>query len=110
MHFTWIVDKPGPPGIPQFSDITDTSIKLTWTPPEDDGGTPIINYNIEYRLKDDVKWKKANDTTVSDTSFVVKRLKTGNEYVFRVSAENKVGVGPPSANTEPVCIKAPLGM
>ena len=105
-----VSDKPEAPGVPQFSDITDTSIKLTWTPPKDDGGTPITNYNIEYKAADEVKWRKANDTTVTDTSFIVRRLKTGSEYVFRVNAENKVGAGPAATNKESVIIKAPLGM
>ena len=104
-----ISDKPGPPGCPQFSDITDTSIKLSWTPPTDDGGSPITNYIVEYKLKDDTKWKIANESIVADCSYVVKRLRTDSEYVFRVSAENRVGAGPPSANTEPILIKAPLG-
>ncbi|XP_074642623.1 twitchin-like [Tubulanus polymorphus] len=102
-------DKPGPPGIPKCSEITDTSIKLSWTPPENDGGAPILNYVIEYKLKDGKTWKQANvDVTVAETTYTVKGLKTDSEYVFRVSAENKVGRGPPAMNSEPVNIKAPL--
>ena len=109
MVWCLLPDKPGPPGIPQFSEVTDTSIRLTWTPPEDDGGAPITNYVIEYKLKDGKTWTQANDETVADTTFIVKRLKTDSEYVFRVSAVNKVGQGPPSQNTPAQLIKAPLG-
>ncbi|XP_064646233.1 titin-like [Lineus longissimus] len=101
-------DKPGPPGIPSFSEITDTSVRVTWSPPEDDGGSPITNYNLEYKAVDGKKWAPASIDKMADTSLVVKRLKKDQEYLFRVCAENKVGTGPFSQNKEPIKIVAPL--
>jgi titin len=99
-------DKPGPPGIPEFSEVTDTSVKVTWTPPEDDGGAPIKNYHLEYSTG--TKWTPASLDVLTDTYLVAKRLKTDGEYQFRVCAENKVGSGPYSMNKKSINIKAPL--
>ena len=101
-----IADKPGPPGIPEFSEVTDTSVKVTWTPPENDGGAPIKNYHLEYSTG--AKWTPATVDIITDTYMVVRRLKTDGEYQFRVCAENKVGSGPYSQNKSPIKIKAPL--
>ena len=38
---------PGAPGAPAVSEIRATSCKLTWAPPERDGGAPITAYTVE---------------------------------------------------------------
>jgi titin len=93
-------DLPGRPGIPAYSRVTDNSIHLNWTPPEDDGGTPIFNYVIEYRLKGAPSWTRANKDKVPELEYTVKDLKTDKLYEFRIRAENKVGVGEPSQSTK----------
>jgi titin len=45
---------------------------------------------------------KANKDTVAETQYTVKSLKKDTNYEFRVSAENKAGVGPASDPTSPV--------
>ncbi|XP_023933258.1 titin isoform X1 [Lingula anatina] len=99
--------KPGKPGKPEVSDITKSSVTLTWTEPEDDGGAPISNYVIEYKMKSSVRWTKVPEK-VSDTTHTVTGLKEDSEYEFRVSAENKAGVGEPSPVSEPVIVKEPV--
>lgn len=42
--------------------------------------------------------------------FRVKGLPTKKKYKFRVLAENLAGPGKPSAETDPVLIKDPIGM
>lgn len=104
------IDKPGKSGKPNISDITKDSVILAWSPPESDGGTPITNYIIEFKMKATTKWAKANiDDVVTDTMYTVRELKEGKEYMFRVTAENKVGAGPPSDATDSVLIKEPVG-
>lgn len=66
----------------------DGSPTLTWTEPEDDGGTRIIRYIIEYRTYDSFDWRlleKINRRKISIPTF-----KSSN-YHLRISAENEVG-------------------
>ena len=105
------IDKPGPPGTPDIVGTHKSSVALKWAPPTEDGGSPVFNYALEYRSIGAFKWNQANETTtVSETPFSITALKEGGEYEFRVSAENKAGLGEPSAPTKPVKILAPVGM
>nr|XP_006823015.1 PREDICTED: titin-like [Saccoglossus kowalevskii] len=100
-------DLPDAPGKPDVTDITEKTMKLTWTPPESDGGSEIFNYVIEKKDKFASRWTKVNDYTVSETTFVVDGLKKGNEYEFRISAENKAGIGKPSPPSDTRIAKPP---
>jgi titin len=92
---------PGKPGQPQVSNITETTADLTWAVPDTDGGSPITNYIVELKKNGDTKWKVA-ESKVTSTEFTVKDLLKGAEYVFRVTAENKIGQGEPSEPSERV--------
>ena len=52
----------GPPGKPmgplQVKDVRADSCKLVWKPPEDDGGCPIKDYDVEMLCPKTKKWKK----------------------------------------------------
>nr|XP_006823016.1 PREDICTED: titin-like [Saccoglossus kowalevskii] len=99
-------DIPGPPGMPSVTSADSTWMTLTWSPPEDDGGAEITNYIVEMKEGFSTTWKKVV-RNVSDTTHTVKNLTEGNEYEFRVSAENKAGVGPPSEPSTPRVAKPP---
>ena len=43
------IDVPGAPGIPEVSDILADSMTVSWTPPTNDGGSPITGYTVEKR-------------------------------------------------------------
>ncbi|KAK3083483.1 hypothetical protein FSP39_023775 [Pinctada imbricata] len=102
-------DKPDAPGKPEISDVTKTSVTLTWTPPEKDGGDQIFNYVIEYKPTHALKWLPANrNIQVPETTFTLKDLTEGMEYEFRVSAENRAGVGPASLPSGVIVIREPV--
>ena len=103
----YVSDPPGPPENPKVSDVFKESCVLTWQTPATDGGSPIIGYVIERRLTSSQRWVKANKDTVSELTYKDTDLIEGNEYEFRICAENKVGVGPPSTPTPPVMAKDP---
>ncbi|XP_010774280.1 immunoglobulin-like and fibronectin type III domain-containing protein 1 isoform X2 [Notothenia coriiceps] len=99
----------GPPGAPTLVSATKTCITLTWTPPEDDRGVPIIGYQLEKRKKDTNKWIALNalNEPIEDVNYAVKDVTEGAEYEFRVAAINESGAGDPSPPSEMVCAKNP---
>lgn len=80
-----------------------------WEPPKFDGGSEITNYVIELRDRTAVKWEAAMVCGASDRSATLNDVVENKEYIFRVRAENKAGVGRPSAATNPVKIMDPIG-
>ena len=82
---------------------------ITWEPPKSDGGSDITAYIIELRDRTSVKWEVATICGASDRSAALNDVVENKEYIFRVRAENKAGMGRPSAATKPVKIMDPIG-
>lgn len=80
-------------------------VKLSWMPPEDDGGTPITNYLVRYMDIDTGEWVSA--CTTSGTSATAKGLKPGHLYQFEVSAINKEGQSEPIYTGDPILAENP---
>ena len=74
-------------------------MKVSWTPPDVDGGSPIIGYRLEYKEKTSTDWMPVNVNKSTDKTVVVKGLDESSEYQFRVYAENEVGVSDVSITT-----------
>lgn len=74
------------------SEVTKNSCKISWEPPESDGGSPILHYVLERR---EAQKKTFLPVMSRDNvlSFVVKDLMLNGEYYFRVKAVNKIGSG-----------------
>ncbi|KAM6947839.1 immunoglobulin-like and fibronectin type III domain-containing protein 1 [Lycodopsis pacificus] len=99
----------GPPGAPSVVSASKTCINLTWTPPEDDRGVPIIGYQLEKRKKDTNQWITYNalNEPIEDVNYAVKEVTEGAEHDCRVSAINESGAGDPSPPSVMVCAKNP---
>ncbi len=67
-------------------------VALSWTAPYN-GGLPITDYVVEYRLTPSGGWSTFNDGTSTNTFATVTGLTNDSEYEFRVSAKNSLGVG-----------------
>ncbi|SBT90530.1 chitinase [Streptomyces sp. DI166] len=71
-------EAPSAPGTPTASNITDTSVKLTWSAATDDNG--IKNYDV---LRDGAKV-----ATVTGTSYTDSGLTAGTDYSYAVQARD----------------------
>ena len=83
---------PNPPSNLEISEVTDTSVKLSW----DSGNTdPIDKYTIQYKDKyhDDDYEEIPN---VYQNEYTVLGLRPYTVYEFRVQSINNIGVSWPS--------------
>ena len=81
-----VIGVPSAPGEPRPYPVSDEigTIKMSWQPSDDDGGAPILYY--------EVKEERKGATQRCDTNeCVFRKLKTGGNYSFRVRAYNRVG-------------------
>lgn len=91
--FLFFIDKPGPPTGPvKIEEIDATSVTISWGPPELDGGAPLSGYVVEQRDAHRPGWLPVSES-VTRTTFKFTRLTEGNEYVFRIAATNRFGIG-----------------
>ncbi|XP_048588798.1 titin isoform X2 [Nematostella vectensis] len=79
-----------PPGPPTFAlkncDVKETSVRLRWTPPLSDNGSPILDYKVE------VSSVFAAEG-ISSTSILIPELEPNTKYLARVAARNAAGLG-----------------
>lgn len=97
-----VVVKPATvPGAPTIASIVTASATatLTITPPTDNGGSEIINY--EYTLDDGVTWLVRTPISNSTTIYI-RGLNNSLSYSPKVRAYNEVGVGAASAAGVPI--------
>jgi predicted phage tail protein len=93
-----IMDKPTPPQSCRVSDVYQDNCIVHWTPPADDGGTPIKKYVVECL---DTTTGNGNWAPVASTEDGgAKKIKVNNltpmhRYRFRVRAVNKIGESDP---------------
>ncbi len=80
---------------------------MAYQPPASDGGSPITGYHVERRIVGSTRWAKINKEPLPDLTTKVTDLVDGNEYEFRVAAENKAGIGPFSEPSKPFIAKDP---
>ena len=88
-QFVFLSDKPGKPKITlKVVDIQASYTKLTWTPPVDNGGNPVLDYRV-------IVSGAANQTLegVVCTEKLIEKLTPGKSYTVTVSARNSVGYG-----------------
>lgn len=81
---------PGPPrnlaGAP-----TTTSVALAWDPPLSDGGSPVVNYLVQYRVHGTNDWVEFSHPESTQRAYIITGLTPGTSYDFQVAAVNAVG-------------------
>lgn len=81
---------PGEPENLKIEDFTPNSVNLKWAAPENDGGSKVQEYVVQWRRTGEKRWR---EVTVKDKEATIKNLEEGEEYEFKVAAKNKVGQG-----------------
>lgn len=103
-----VIGRPNAPEGPLlFEEIQANSVKVTWKAPTDDGGSEILGYIVERREATRNAWYTV-ESRVIDTQLVVKGLREGTEYHFKVTAENSFGVSSSLKSEQPLVPKTPL--
>ena len=82
---------------------------MSWKQPDSDGGSIITSYTIEKRDKTYSRWTHVEKTSDDSTTITLKKLQTGSELMFRVSAVNKIGTSEPLEMSKYMTIKSPYG-
>lgn len=89
-------DVPGKPGRPEAVDTDKDHIKIKWSAPISNGGSPIVGYDIERRDRQTGRWIKLNKEPCRHQEYYDDRVQEGRQYEYRVTAVNAAGPGKPS--------------
>ena len=92
------------------SDITSSSVTITWRPPTDTGGLSVSAYIIERRDVRYSAWLRVEKLSPGITSYCIQNLIEGNKYFFRIYAENDVGLSEPLLLSVPVLVQGAKGL
>ncbi|XP_064188960.1 M-protein, striated muscle isoform X2 [Anguilla rostrata] len=100
----WTIAVPGPPHDLQVSEVRKDSLVLLWKPPVYQGRDPVNGFYVDIKEAEaeEEAWRGVNEKATEKIYMKIKDLKEGVNYVFRVRAQNKAGVGKASQPTEPV--------
>uniref|UniRef100_A0A8C1R3Q7 Uncharacterized protein n=1 Tax=Cyprinus carpio TaxID=7962 RepID=A0A8C1R3Q7_CYPCA len=102
-----VIDRPDPPAsCPFVSQLTHTSLVLSWSGPCFDGGSAITGYVVEFQRLDRSEpsdWTELINQCPNTSYRVRSGLDPQGQYHFRVRAYNAAGVSDPSEESD--CIK-----
>ena len=91
-----------------------SSVKLSWTAPSSNGGSPITSYDVYRATSPGGEGTTAVATGVTGTSFTDATVTNGTKYYYTVAAVNAVGVSAQSneasATPQPTVPGAPTGL
>uniref|UniRef100_A0A665WU44 Myomesin 1a (skelemin) n=1 Tax=Echeneis naucrates TaxID=173247 RepID=A0A665WU44_ECHNA len=94
----WTLTVPGAPVGLHVLEVRDNSVVVLWEPPVFDGRTPVNGYYLDLKVASSGEFLPPTAHVVIQ----VAGLKGGTSYVFRVRAQNLVGVGKTSAVLGPI--------
>lgn len=95
---------PSAPGKPEYTNVTETSVTISWLPSVKPGGSEIIGYTIELFPNDNTKGWLTIAQRVESTSFVHDTVVKDLTYIYVVRAENTIGLGLPSPMSDTITI------
>ena len=93
------VDKPGKASIKSSESVIQaTFIKLRWTAPADDGGSPITGYRMILQ-KGETEIEKDDITDPGTTTYSFRGLEKNTNYTVKLFSRNFVFEGDPTVTT-----------
>ena len=105
-----VMDLPGKPHGPlKISDVYGQGCTVEWSPPEDDGGTPITHYLLEKLEGAQTQWVSCGKTNGDCFKCHVQGLTCGKEYRIQVSAVNAEGISEPLGGVDSFITENPFG-
>lgn len=75
------------------SEVSATSLTLSWLLPSSNGGLPITDYKVEVSSNGGSVWTTIEDDVSTNLAVDVSNLLKNRSYLFRVSALNSAGLG-----------------
>ncbi|XP_031714776.1 myosin-binding protein C, slow-type isoform X5 [Anarrhichthys ocellatus] len=104
-----VVDLPGPPQCVTIEDVWGGNVALVWTPPKDNGNAPITGYTIQKADLKTMEWYTCIEH-YHRTCITITELVVGNEYFFRIFAENMCGPSDTATQTKKSAVIVKEGM
>lgn len=105
-----VSERPSEPTNLQVAFFNTQTVRLTWTPPEVDGGGPLRHYVIEMKAAGEDDYEPIGKVKAGNLSYEAIGLTEGQSYHFRVRAANAGGVSETAAELdEPVTARLPFG-
>lgn len=102
-----VLDRPGPPvGPVEIGEVGETTVHLKWAAPAYDGGSPVTNYVLLKRETSTPAWTEVS-TNIARSEIKATKLNKGEEYQFRIKAQNRYGVSD-HIDSKSVTIKLPF--
>ena len=103
-----VLAKPASPQGPlEVKDVTKESCRLEWKKPEDDGGSPIKEYEIEKKDLATNKWVRVARVPGDREDAFISGLEPNHQYKFRVTAVNDEGDSEPLETEVAITAKNP---
>jgi len=101
LHFSEyapISERPPPPQKLHANEVKESSVHITWVPPDLDHMYAISGYVLQYKVFGDNNWVKYD--VVKGDNYVIQGLQGGTGYQIRTKAANKFGHSEPSESLE----------
>lgn len=77
---------------------------MSWTEPDKDGGSKILDYEVHIRDDTTTEWKYVGRTEGNQTYIHVRKLEKKKKYWFKISARNDAGLSLPLLSDEPITL------
>lgn len=69
---------------------------MSWRPPRNDGGSPILGYTVEKKRHDQAAFEPCNTELCPNLTMIVTGLEEDWMYEFRIKCTNLIGESEPT--------------